>query len=93
MNNEIEKNLYIGVLGDDGSYTRIEKIADDISISHTFKIPNMRKAKKKYKKFYALIKEREMYLRRLFVNNITMELQIRVNKAIENAILYGSEQL
>lgn len=93
MNNELNTNYYFGALNDDGSYTRIKKIADDISISHTFKIPNMRKAKKKYKKFYALIKQREMYLRRLFVNNITLELQIKVNKAIENAILYGSEQL
>lgn len=93
MNNEIEKNLYFGVLGDDGSYTRIEKIADDVKIIYSFKIPNKKNANKKYKKFYALLKQKEMHIRNMFIADAIIEMTTRITKALENAILNGSEQL
>lgn len=92
MNNELSDNHYIGVLNDDGSYTRISKIADKIIISHQFKLPNKKNANKKYRKFYALLKQKELYMRRMFVADITLELKTRVITAIENAILYGTDK-
>ena len=90
MNNELSDNYYFGVLNDDGSYTRISKIADEIAISHQFKLPNKKNAKKKYRKFYALLKQKELYMRRMFVAEVSLEFQTRVAKALENAILYGA---
>lgn len=90
MNNELNDNYYFGALNDDGSYTRISKVADKMTISHRFKLPNKKNANKKYRKFYALLKQKELYMRRLFVAEVSLELKTRVAAALENAILYGA---
>ena len=93
MNNELSDNYYFGILNDDGSYTRINKIADKIAISHQFKLPNKKNSNKKYRKFYALLKQKELYMRRMFVDEVSLELQIRVATTLENAILYGEDEI
>lgn len=90
MNNELSDNYYFGALNDDGSYTRINKIADEVIISHQFKLPNKKNANKKYRKFYALLKQKELYMRRMFVAEVILELKTRATTALENAILYGA---
>lgn len=92
MNNELSDNYYVGVLNDDGSYTRISKIADKVIINHQYKLPNKKNANKKYRKFYALLKQKELYMRRMFVAELTLELKTRVAAALENAILYGANK-
>lgn len=92
MNNELNDNYYFGALSDDGSYTRINKIADKVIISHQFKLPNKKNAKKKYRKFNALLKQKELYMRRMFVAKVSLELKTRLAKVLENAILYGANK-
>ena len=92
MNNELSDNYYFGVLHDDGSYTRISKIAEKAMISHQFKLPNKKNANKKYRKFYALLKQKELYMRTMFVAEVTTEFRARVTAALENAILYGANK-
>ena len=92
MNNELSDNYYFGALSDDGSYARISKVADKIAISHQFKLPNKKNEKKKYRKFYALLKQKELYMRKMFVAEVSLELQTRMTIALENAILYGANK-
>lgn len=92
MNNEIDNNYYFGALNNDGSYTRISKVADKIITIHQFKLPNKKNANKKYRKFYALLKQKELYMTRMFVVEVKLELKARVTAALENAILYGANK-
>lgn len=92
MNNELNDNYYFGALNDDGSYTRISKITDKIITSHQFKLPSKKNANKKYKKFYALLKQKELYMRTMFVAEVKTEFRARVTAALENAILCGTNK-